>query len=113
MCSDSDLKTNTMLILSSLLRRFRIRVSSSNLLQLTETDRRSVVYHDKEVLISNPTEFPETTDIASRVKQIQEPIVKASIIAPEGLYYSSIGDEMMLTYCIRVLRRHDGVVLLT
>lgn len=99
-------------ILSSLLQRFRTRVSGFNLLQLTETNRHSVVYHDKEVLISNPTEFPETTDIASRVKQIQEPIVKASIIAPEGLYYSSAGDGMLI-HCIRVLRRHDGVVLLS
>lgn len=35
-------------------------------------------------MISNPTEFPEVTDPGARVKEIQEPIVKASIIVPEG-----------------------------
>lgn len=44
----------------------------------------TVVYRDKEIYISNPTEFPDTTDTASKVKEIQEPIVKASIIVPEG-----------------------------
>ena len=35
-------------------------------------------------MISNPTEFPEVSDTGHRVKEIQEPVVKASIIAPEG-----------------------------
>ena len=43
-----------------------------------------VVYRDKEVFVSNPTEFPETIDVTSRVKEVQEPIVKASVIVPEG-----------------------------
>lgn len=42
-----------------------------------------VVYRTgKEVFVSNPTEFPET-DAASRIKEIQEPFVRASIIVPE------------------------------
>lgn len=35
-------------------------------------------------MVSNPTEFPDTTDAASKVKEVQEPAVKASIIVPEG-----------------------------
>jgi translation elongation factor EF-4 len=46
-----------------------------------------VVYKDKEVLISNPTDFPEVGDMGIRVKEIQEPVVKASIIVPEGLLF--------------------------
>lgn len=56
-----------------------------------------IVYRDKEVFISNPTEFPETTDVASRVKEIQEPIVKASIIVPEEYF----GDMMELCFSHR------------
>jgi translation elongation factor EF-4 len=54
-----------------------------------------VVYIDKEVFISNPTEFPEVTDTSNKVKEIQEPVVKASIIAPEGdsiPYFDSLTD---------------------
>jgi len=35
-------------------------------------------------MISNPTEFPDTSDTSSKVKEVQEPIVNASIIVPEG-----------------------------
>ena len=49
------------------------------------TSTNLVIYRTtKEVFVSNPTEFPEVADTASRVKEIQEPIVKASIIVPEG-----------------------------
>lgn len=52
---------------------------------LSLTSSNSVIYRTtKEVFISNPTEFPEVADTASRVREIQEPIVKASIIVPEG-----------------------------
>ncbi len=43
-----------------------------------------VVYKDKEVIVSNPTDFPDVGDMGIRVKEIQEPVVKASIIVPEG-----------------------------
>jgi hypothetical protein len=43
-----------------------------------------VVYHDRTVLVSNPTEFPDVTDTSNRVKRVEEPIVKATIIVPEG-----------------------------
>jgi len=39
---------------------------------------------DRTVVVSNPTDFPDTTDAASKVKEVQEPVVKASIIVPEG-----------------------------
>lgn len=39
---------------------------------------------DRTVVVSNPTDFPDTTDTASKVKEVQEPVVKASIIVPEG-----------------------------
>jgi translation factor GUF1, mitochondrial len=45
------------------------------------------VYRDRTVMVSNPTEFPDVTDSASRVKEVQEPIVKATIIVPEGLSF--------------------------
>lgn len=49
----------------------------------------AVVYKDKNgervVTVSNPTDFPDTTDyVSSKVKEVQEPIVKASIIVPQG-----------------------------
>ena len=36
------------------------------------------------MLVSNPTDFPDVGDPASKVKEVQEPIVKASIIVPDG-----------------------------
>jgi translation elongation factor EF-4 len=42
------------------------------------------VSKDGTKFISNPTEFPNVTDTTSKVKEIQEPIVKASIIVPQG-----------------------------
>lgn len=48
-------------------------------------DRRPVVvYKDSEVCVSNPTEFPDALDVSSKVKEVQEPVVRASIIVPEG-----------------------------
>jgi translation elongation factor EF-4 len=44
-----------------------------------------VVYKDREVIISNPTDFPEVGDAGLRVKEVHEPVVKASIIVPEGM----------------------------
>jgi translation elongation factor EF-4 len=47
-----------------------------------------VIYKDKEGIISNPTDFPDVSDIGVRVKSIQEPVVNASIIVPEGMYFT-------------------------
>jgi translation elongation factor EF-4 len=43
-----------------------------------------VIYKDRTVIVSNPTEFPDVTDTTSKVKEVQEPIVKASIIVPDS-----------------------------
>lgn len=48
-----------------------------------------VVYRDRTVTISNPVEFPEVSDVTSHVKEVQEPVVKASIIVPQGLSLST------------------------
>lgn len=49
---------------------------------------------EKVVTVSNPTDFPDTTDNSSaKVKEVREPIVKATIIVPQGiliLIYSSM-----------------------
>lgn len=48
----------------------------------------------KEVIISNPTDFPDVTDsIISRVKSVLEPIVKATIIVPQGALISVSSSE--------------------
>lgn len=43
-----------------------------------------IVYRDRTVTVSNPTDFPDTIDSGSRVREVQEPVVKASIIVPQG-----------------------------
>jgi translation elongation factor EF-4 len=44
-----------------------------------------VVYRDRTVIVSNPTEFPDVVDASVHVREVQEPIVRANIIVPEGL----------------------------
>ncbi|KAG1891393.1 P-loop containing nucleoside triphosphate hydrolase protein [Suillus subluteus] len=58
---------------------------------------QKVVYKDKTVMISNPTEFPDTSDTSSKVKQVQEPVVNASIIVPEEY----MGEMMNLCFAHR------------
>ena len=75
-----------------------------------------VVYRDgKERFVSNPTEFPDTGDATSKVVEIQEPIVKATIIVPEGMYLCLEHNHSLPnsshSMCYRILRSHDGPVL--
>ncbi|TFK30107.1 Guf1 protein [Coprinopsis marcescibilis] len=43
-----------------------------------------IIFMDgREKVVSNPTEFPEVTDSSTRVREVQEPVVKASMIVPE------------------------------
>jgi len=49
------------------------------------TNTLTVVYRDRTVVVSNPTDFPDIVDTSSQVREVQEPIVKANIIVPEGL----------------------------
>ena len=44
-----------------------------------------VIYKDRKRIISNPTDFPDVSDIGLRVKEVQEPVVRASIIVPESM----------------------------
>ncbi|TDL25027.1 GTP-binding protein lepa [Rickenella mellea] len=53
-----------------------------------------VVYKDRTIFVRNPTEFPEVTDPSSRVVEVQEPVVKASIIVPEDY----LGEMMDLCF---------------
>jgi translation factor GUF1, mitochondrial len=51
-----------------------------------KSDCAPVIYKDNtEAFVSNPTEFPDVADFASKIKEVQEPIVRASIIMPQGL----------------------------
>jgi translation elongation factor EF-4 len=45
----------------------------------------TVVYRDRTVIVSNPTDFPDIVETSLQVREVQEPIVKANIIVPEGL----------------------------
>ena len=58
-----------------------------------------VVWNDgKETYISNPTDFPDAGDKNSwKVKEIQEPVVKASIIIPQGIPRSPYFGTLSLT----------------
>lgn len=44
-----------------------------------------------ETIVSNPTQFPDVIDATSKVKEVQEPIVTATIIAPEGEILPFVG----------------------
>ncbi|THH27043.1 hypothetical protein EUX98_g7145 [Antrodiella citrinella] len=56
-----------------------------------------VVYRDRTAIVSNPTDFPEMVDSGYRVKEILEPVVKASIIVPQEY----LGDMMDLCFSYR------------
>ncbi|KIL00935.1 hypothetical protein PAXRUDRAFT_821141 [Paxillus rubicundulus Ve08.2h10] len=56
-----------------------------------------VVYRNNTVIVSNPTEFPDLSDASSGVKEVQEPVVKASIIVPEDY----LGEMMELCFSHR------------
>ncbi|KAH0583623.1 Translation factor guf1 mitochondrial [Termitomyces sp. 'cryptogamus'] len=70
----------------------------ANIIVTAPTVPYRLIYRDnKEVFVSNPTEFPETADSTCKVKEIQEPVVKASIIVPEEYF----GDMMELCFSHR------------
>ncbi|KAJ8079104.1 Translation factor guf1 mitochondrial [Marasmius tenuissimus] len=69
----------------------------ANIIITAPTVPFKVIYRDKEVFISNPTEFPDASDPSSKVKEIQEPVVKASIIVPEEYF----GEMMDLCFSHR------------
>ncbi|KAJ3931212.1 MAG: P-loop containing nucleoside triphosphate hydrolase protein [Lentinula lateritia] len=70
----------------------------ANIIITAPTVPYKVLYRDgTEKFISNPTEFPDMSDSTTKVSEIQEPIVKASIIVPEEYF----GDMMELCYSRR------------
>ncbi|KAJ4487702.1 P-loop containing nucleoside triphosphate hydrolase protein [Lentinula aciculospora] len=70
----------------------------ANIIITAPTVPYKVLYRDgTEKSISNPTEFPDMSDSTTKVREIQEPIVKASIIVPEEYF----GDMMELCYSRR------------
>ncbi|KII89122.1 hypothetical protein PLICRDRAFT_687550 [Plicaturopsis crispa FD-325 SS-3] len=69
----------------------------ANVIITAPTVPYKVIYKDRTVLVSNPTDFPETSDPINRVVEVQEPVVKASIIVPEEY----LGDMMDLCYTRR------------
>ncbi|PPQ99995.1 hypothetical protein CVT26_009277 [Gymnopilus dilepis] len=69
----------------------------ANVIITAPTVPYKIIYKDKEVIISNPTDFPDVGDLGIRVREIQEPVVKASIIVPEEYF----GDMMELCYSHR------------
>lgn len=45
---------------------------------------------DRVEIVSNPAHFPDITDgSTSKVKSVLEPVVKATIIAPDGKLYTA------------------------
>ncbi|KAH9966832.1 GTP-binding protein lepa [Russula dissimulans] len=55
----------------------------ANIIVTAPTVPYKVVYRDRTVMVSNPTDFPDVVDTSAHVREVQEPIVKASIIVPE------------------------------
>ncbi|KAF9265603.1 translation factor GUF1, mitochondrial [Marasmius fiardii PR-910] len=70
----------------------------ANIIITAPTVPYKIIYRDnKEVYISNPTEFPDASDPSSKVKEVHEPVVKASIIVPEDHF----GEMMDLCFSHR------------
>ncbi|KAF9077111.1 translation factor GUF1, mitochondrial [Rhodocollybia butyracea] len=70
----------------------------ANIIITAPTVPYKLVYKDgKEKFISNPTDFPDFNESSIRVTEVQEPVVKASIIVPEEYF----GDMMELCYSRR------------
>lgn len=69
----------------------------ANIIVTAPTVPYKLVYKNKDVYISNPTEFPDAIDVSSKVLEVQEPVVKASIIVPEDYF----GDMMDLCFTHR------------
>ncbi|KAH9079584.1 GTP-binding protein lepa [Lactarius deliciosus] len=66
----------------------------ANIVVTAPTVPYKVVYRDRTVIVSNPTDFPDITDTSMHVREVQEPIVKASIIVPEEF----LGEMMDLCF---------------
>ncbi|GJE96452.1 elongation factor 4 [Phanerochaete sordida] len=71
---------------------------NANVIITAPTVPYKVIWRDgKETFISNPTDFPDVTDSTVQVREIQEPVVKASIIVPQEY----LGEMMDLCFTHR------------
>ncbi|KAI9571449.1 P-loop containing nucleoside triphosphate hydrolase protein [Boletus coccyginus] len=70
---------------------------NANIIITAPTVPYKVLYKDKTVIVSNPAEFPDHSDSSSGVKEVQEPVVKATIIVPEDY----LGEMMGLCFAHR------------
>ena len=68
------------------------------------TNTLTVVYRDRTVIVSNPTDFPDIVE-TSQVREVQEPIVNANIIVPEGLSANFETDSAKLNYLQNIWAR--------
>jgi hypothetical protein len=84
MSSGNGSKMSTMRILSSRRQLYPIKVCP-RIRSYVGANTLLVVYRDRTVIVSNPTDFPDVVDTSSHVREVQEPVVKATIIVPEGL----------------------------
>ncbi|KAN0077193.1 P-loop containing nucleoside triphosphate hydrolase protein [Tylopilus felleus] len=69
----------------------------ANIIVTAPTVPYKVVYKDRTIIVSNPTEFPDLSDSSTGVKEVQEPAVKATIIVPEDY----LGEMMELCFAHR------------
>ncbi|KAI6045535.1 P-loop containing nucleoside triphosphate hydrolase protein [Pisolithus marmoratus] len=69
----------------------------ANIIITAPTVPYKVIYRDQMLIVSNPTDFPDEWGPTSRVREVQEPMVKASIIVPEEY----LGDMMDLCFSRR------------
>ncbi|KAJ3744931.1 P-loop containing nucleoside triphosphate hydrolase protein [Lentinula detonsa] len=70
----------------------------ANIIITAPTVPYKIIYTDgTHKFVSNPTEFPDMSESTTKVREIQEPVVKASIIVPEEYF----GDMMELCYSRR------------
>lgn len=95
--------------------RFLIKVGPSTSREAYVLTCISVVWKDgKETFISNPTDFPEPHDSNWwQVQEIQEPVVNATIIVPQGLSHCPGQASMYLRHVSRLPGRHDGPMFLS
>ncbi|VDB82859.1 unnamed protein product [Peniophora sp. CBMAI 1063] len=66
----------------------------ANVIITAPTVPYKVVYRDREVVVSNPTDFPDLADGTNRVKEVHEPVVRATIIVPDDY----LGEMMELCF---------------
>ncbi|KAJ6630566.1 GTP-binding protein lepa [Mycena sp. CBHHK59/15] len=62
--------------------------------RLEDEHDANIIITAPTVYISNPTEFPDAIDVSAKVKEVQEPVVKASIIVPEEYFGDMMTSEL-------------------